>query len=188
METRRDTLKIIGAIGTTCAFPFAANDLYGQHRHAAGVQVRSGPYTPKFFTAEEYATVSRLADLIIPPTDTPGAIGAGVPEYIDYVVNNNPEHQKPVREGLAWLDVQRGKKFVELTEQQQVEILTPLSEAIDRSEFDSVRQRFFRMIKSMTADGYYTSQIGLVQELGYKGNTVLASFPGCDHPEHIGVE
>jgi hypothetical protein len=44
------------------------------------------------------------------------------------------------------------------------------------------------MIKSMTADAYYTSQIGLVQELGYKGNTVLASFPGCDHPEHIGAE
>src|SRR5215469_13545403 len=85
METRRDTLKIIGAIGTTCAFPFASNDLYGQHRHATPVQVPSGPYTPRFFTAEEYAAVSRLADLIIPPTDTPGAIAAGAPEYIDYV-------------------------------------------------------------------------------------------------------
>ena len=39
-------------------------------------------------------------------------------------------------------------------------------------------------MKSMTADGYYTSQIGLVQELGYKGNTVLPSFPACTHPEH----
>jgi len=48
METRRDTLKIIGAIGTTCAFPFAANDLYGQHQHGAFLQAQRGPYILKF--------------------------------------------------------------------------------------------------------------------------------------------
>jgi hypothetical protein len=189
METRRDTLKIIGAIGTTCAFPFAANDLYGQHQHGAAPQAPRGPYTLKFFTAIEYQTVSRVADLIIPPTDTPGAVAAGAPEYIDYVVHNNAEHQKLMREGLAWLDQQAGgKRFVELSGEQQIKILTPLSDAADRDEVTSLPERFFRMIKSMTADGYYTSQIGLVQELGYKGNTALASFPGCNHPEHSGVE
>ena len=186
METRRDTLKIIGAIGTTCAFPFAANDLYGQHQHGAAAQIprARGPFTPKFFTAREYETVSRIADLIIPPTDTPGAAAAGAPEYVDYVVTNNPEHQKPIREGLAWLDAQANKRFVELTEQEQIALLTPLSDAADKGEFNAPGAHFFRMIKSMTADGYYTSQVGLVQELGYKGNTVLASFPGCNHPEH----
>ena len=186
METRRDSLKIIGAIGTTCAFPFAANDLYGQHQHGTAAQapIARVPFKPAFFTASEYQTVSRLADLIIPPTDTPGAAAAAVPEYIDYVVTNNPEHQKPVREGLAWLDAQREKRFVDLTEVQQIELLTPLSEACDRGEVDVPGAKFFRMIKSMTADGYYTSQIGLVQELGYKGNTALPAFPACDHPEH----
>jgi hypothetical protein len=186
MENRRDTLKIIGAIGTTCAFPFAANDLYGQHHHAAPAQSEAspGPFTPKFFRANEYQTVFRLADLIIPPTDTPGAAAARVPEYIDYVVSNNPEHQKPVREGLAWLDTQRGRRFVELSEGQQIELITPLSEACDRGQFHVPGANFFRLIKSMTADGYYTSQIGLVEELGYKGNTALPSFPACDHPEH----
>jgi Gluconate 2-dehydrogenase subunit 3 len=189
METRRDTLKIIGAIGTTCAFPFAANDLYGQHQHAAPSQAPHAPYTLKFFTATEYQTVSRVADLIIPSTDTPGAVAAGAPEYIDYVVHNNAEHQKLMREGLAWLDQQAGGKgFVELAPEQQIEILTPLSDAADRGQVTSLPERFFRMIKSMTADGYYTSQIGLVQELGYKGNTALASFPGCNHPEHSGLE
>lgn len=189
METRRDTLRIIGAIGTTCAFPFAANDLYGQHQHAAAqVVAPRGPYTPKFFSAREYETVSRIADLIIPATDTPGAVAAGAPAYTDYVVSKNEEHQKPMREGLAWLDHEagerHGKRFVEMAEQQQIEMLVPLSDAADRGEVKTAAERFFRMIKSMTADGYYTSQIGLVQELGYKGNTVLPAFPVCDHPEH----
>jgi len=193
METRRDTLKIIGAIGSTCAFPFGANSLYGQQEHnhapkATQIQRARGPFHPKFFTAPEYGTVSRLADLIIPPTDTPGAVAAGAPEYIDYVVNNNPEHQKIIREGLAWLDglanEHSAKTFVELTEQQQIDLLMPVSNAVDRGELNTAGARFFRMIKSMTADGYYTSQIGLVQELGYKGNTALPSFPICDHPEH----
>jgi hypothetical protein len=185
MENRRDTLKIIGAIGTTCAFPFAANDLYGQHQHAPQVQAPRGPYTPKFFNATEYETVSRIADLIIPPTDTSGAIAAGVPEYIDYVVQNNREHQQLMRDGLLWLDQQStGKRFIALTEPQQLDLLTPLSAAADREDLNTPGARFFHMLKSLTADGYYTSQIGLVQELGYKGNTALPSFPGCTHPEH----
>jgi hypothetical protein len=189
METRRDTLKIIGAIGTTCAFPFAANDLYGQHQHGTPPQPPRGPYTLKFFSAPEFQTVSRITDLIIPPTDTPGAVAAGAPEYIDYVVSNNPEHQKLMHEGLAWLDQQAGgNRFIELSEEQQIEILTPLSDAADRGGIHTAAERLFRMIKSMTADGYYTSQVGLVQELGYKGNTALAAFPGCNHPEHYGVE
>jgi hypothetical protein len=186
MESRRDTLKIIGAIGTTCAFPFAANDLYGQHQHATPTPAPPprGPYQPKFFTPTEYETVSRIADLIIPPTDTPGAAAAGVPEYIDYVAQNNPEHQSPMREGLNWLDQQSaGKPFLALTEQQQIDLLTPLS-AADREDLSAPGAKFFAMLKSLTADGYYTSQIGLVQELGYKGNTALPSFPGCTHPDH----
>lgn len=192
METRRDTLKIIGAIGSTCAFPFSSNDLYGQqerhHSAAPQVQAARGPYQPTFFSAPEYETVSRIADLIIPSTDTPGAAEAGVPEYIDYVVSHNQEHQKPIRDGLEWLDQQahkqHGKRFVEMAEAHQIDLLAPLSDAVDREQAKTAAERFFRMIKSMTADGYYTSQTGLVRELGYKGNTVLSSFPGCNHPEH----
>ena len=44
--------------------------------------------------------------------------------------------------------------------------------------------RLFRLIKNLTADGYYTSRIGLVDELGYTGNTALASFPSCTIREH----
>lgn len=188
MASRRESLKIIGAIGTTCAFPFSADELYGQHVHVSNPQPPEGPYTPKFFSADEFETLSRITELIIPTTDTPGAIGAGVPRYIDGVVSANPEHKKRFRDGMAWLNHESARKFrktfAKLTELQQVKLLTPLSEAVDSGGKLGVGERFFEMVKNMTADGYYTSQIGLVRELGYSGNTALDKFPSCEIPEH----
>src|SRR5580658_11259384 len=113
MASRRESLKIIGAIGTTCAFPFSADELYGQHVHRpdSASLAPDRPYTPNFFSAAEFETLSRMAEAIIPATNTPGAIGAGVPRYIDEVVNANPEHKKPFREGLAWVDKQSARRF-----------------------------------------------------------------------------
>ena len=69
-ETRRHALKLLGAIGATCAFPFAGDELYGQHVHTSLAQAPSAaPYAPAFFTPAEYATLSRLTDVIIPATD-----------------------------------------------------------------------------------------------------------------------
>ena len=176
MPDRREALKIMGAIGTTCAFPFASNELYGQHVHPPpGASAVYGP--PRFFTAEEMATVSRIADLIIPPTETPGATQAGVPDYIDYVVDSNEEWRKLYRDGIAWL---HGERFDAMPETDQAALL---ERYIDRPG-DELPVRFFRALKSMTADGFYTSEAGLVQDLGYKGNTVMASFPSCEIPEH----
>ena len=62
------------------------------------------PFVPRFFTPEQLLVVSRLTDLIIPPTDTPGAAAAGVPQYIDLVVNEDPKLQATFREGLQSLD------------------------------------------------------------------------------------
>ena len=174
MPDRRETLKIIGAIGTTCAFPFSSDELYGQHVHpTAGAA--SEYREPKFFTPEEFKTVTRLADLIIPATSTPGAVGAGVPGSIDYVVNANQEWRTLFREGLKAL---RAQRFDQMTESDQVALLTRY---IDQPG-DDLTTRFFRAVKAMTADGYYTSKIGLVDELGYQGNSAHANYPGC--PEH----
>jgi len=189
MASRRESLKIIGAIGATCSFPFSADELYGQHAHAPAAPAEAaGPYKPKFFSAHEFETLSQIAERIIPTTDTPGAIAAGVPRYIDEVVNTNPEHRKRFRAGLEWLDKessrQYGKKFVKLSEAQQIGMLAPLSEPVDAGRESGAGEKFFAMVKNMTADGYYTSQIGLVQELGYAGNTALEKFPSCQIPEH----
>jgi hypothetical protein len=227
-ETRREALKILGTISATCAFPFAGDELYGQHVHPpAGQAVASAPNRPAFFTAGEYAALSRLADVIIPPTETPGAAAAGVPDYIDRVVSLNPEHQPLTRAGLAWLTQQARSRFsadyLSLDESQHAAILQPLSEALDaeareqqqgryrserlggRTYYVPVNDRtplprptmavvhepgdprlpvsFFRLIKNLTADGYYTSRIGLLEELGYAGNAVLSRFQRCAVPE-----
>lgn len=190
MASRRESLKIIGAIGTTCAFPFSADELYGQHVHRPDKIPldASGPYTPKFFSPAEFETLSQLAETIIPATVTPGAIGAGVPRYIDQVVSANPEHRKRLREGLKWLDTESKRhfhnEFAKLGEAQRIELLTPLSAAVDAGKKLNGPERFFALVKNLTADGYYTSQDGLVRELGYAGNTALEKFPSCELPEH----
>ena len=189
MTSRREALKIIGAVGVTCAFPFSANELYGQHVHPPGhgapQEAQPGvPSAPRFFTEMQMPVIARLTDLIIPATDTPGAAAAGVPEYIDLVVNEDPKLQTIFREGLPALDKTSESRFatssfLQLTEAQQVEILTSLSESAAAGD-----AAFFNAIKSLTADGYYTSRIGLLQELGYNGNTYLAAFPASSIPEH----
>ncbi|HXE05972.1 MAG TPA: gluconate 2-dehydrogenase subunit 3 family protein [Bryobacteraceae bacterium] len=186
---RRSVLKIFGAIGATCAYPFASDELYGQT--SSGVHEHS-PASAKaplhFFNESDFATISRIADLIIPETGTPGAVGAGVPAYIDLVIARNTDQQLVVADGLRWLDSEAeraaGKKFVGLTEEQQLSILEPLCAAMDENKNNPARNiQFFSLIKSLTADGYYTSQVGLMEELGYKGNMALAAYPECVH-EH----
>jgi len=219
---------MLGTVTATCAFPFASDELYGQHVAPEHAQAPvAGPYKPSFFTADEYTLLSRLTDVIVPDTDTPGAVRAGVPEYIDRVVSLNEEHQPLARAGLAWLASESHRRFsrayAELDDSQHAGLLQPLSEAVDKEvqEQQQARYRtlpvgrvyyfavtdaaqparpavaisndpadarmpirFFRLIKNLTADGYYTSRVGLLEELGYTGNTFRPAFPGCSVPEH----
>jgi len=182
MKDRRETLKIVGAIGSTCAFPFAANELYGQHADHTPPKLPAVSTTPSFFTPPEFALISRMADLIIPATSTPGALAAGVPMYIDTVVSKNPAAQRTFRAGIASFNLSH-KGFLDLDQAAQITVLTPLCEAADEGKSRQPEVALFKAIKSMTADGYYTSKIGLIDELGYHGNSVLSEFPVCTH-EH----
>ena len=184
MAERRETLKIIGAISATCTFPYSGNELYGQHAephagHTPGAQAPTGPR--KYFTEAEYALLSALTDVLIPDTDTPGATKAGVPGYIDLVVAANPEHRKLMRDGLAWL---AGQGFATQDQAARAALLTVLSDVVDKGRVKTMPERFFRLAKSLTSDGYFTSEIGLAQTLGFKGGGMLASYPSCEIPEH----
>ena len=125
----------------------------------------------------ELDTLKALADAIIPRTDTPGAIDAGVPAQIDRRLATNPQLAQTFRTGLASLDADArsrfGATFSTLTAQQRIDLLTP-----------RVEDPFFRTVKDMTVDAYYTSREGLSEELGWHGNTFLPEFKGCTHPEH----
>jgi hypothetical protein len=180
---RRQVLKLFGAISATCTYPFAGDELYGQTVHEHPLPQSPG----RFFNEADFNTIARITDLIIPPTQTPGAILAGVPEYIDLIISRESQHQSVVADGLRWLDSQAktlgAGHFLELEERAQLSILEPLCEAADTNRTQPRNVEFFALLKRLTADGYYTSRIGLIDELGYKGNAVRASYPECVH-EH----
>jgi hypothetical protein len=175
MPSRRDLLKIVAAA------PAAAS---AQHAHSSEnfVQI-ARPVAPKVFDKARFQMITRLVDLIIPRTETPGAADAGVDFQIDGTAAGKPEIRAQLERGLAALDSfarkERGKRFMELPAADQIALLEAVS-----SDANSAASRFFQMIKAMTIDGYYSTREGLEQELGWHGNTYLTSFPGCTHPEH----
>ena len=181
-ENRRDSLKIIGAIGATCLFPFQADELYGQHEaHAA-----TGPdavYQRTYFNDEEFALLNILVDEIIPPTGTPGAAAAGVPAYIDYVASKNKALGETCKDGLQYL---KKKKFAAMPAAGRERVLQDLCDSAEKQKrkTSSSKAKFWVAIKNLTADGYYTSRVGLRDELGFQGGAVLGSFPSCEVPEH----
>ena len=164
---RRTSLKIIGTIGATCAFPFAADELYAQQEHTHTEGVTAQLPEPKYFAKEDFALLAKVAEMIIPATDTPGAIAAGVPAYIDFVVSRSEPQQRLFKAGLAWL------------KKNDLSKLPALCAAVDKGEKKTPEQRWFKAMKSLTADGYWTSKIGMAQTLGYKGAAILAEYPEC---------
>lgn len=128
----------------------------------------------KFFTDEELATITVLADIIIPRDEISGsASDAKVAEFIEFMVKDKPEHQVPMRGGLRWLELQSLKRFEKifrkLTEKQQLEIVDDI--AYPNKAKSEMKQgvAFFTLMRNLTMSGFYTSEIG-VKDIGYMGN------------------
>ena len=142
-------------------------------------------YTPKFFTAHGYKTLQRLCQTIIPSDqDAKGAIEAGAPEFIDLLTSENKDYQIALGGGLMWLDNtcldRYGKAYLECAAEQQKEILDLIAYRKNGKKDPSLGQgiEFFALLRKFTADGYFTSEIG-INYLGYIGNAFLKEFPGC---------
>lgn len=192
--TRREALKSIGlGVGVIASLPVLGSNASAQapaHDHASrGAKAKqAAPQPLKFFTPEENAAVVEMSERIIPADDSsPGAKAARVSEYIDLIVSESSDVTKQLwRDGLAAIDKMSrdmfGKAFASASEDQQIKLLKEISKN-ERSP-KTVEERFFRTIKFATVDGYYTSEIGIHQELKYKGNSYLKEFTGCTHPEH----
>ena len=128
----------------------------------------------KFFSPEEMTTITILADIIIPKDAVSGsASDAKVPDFIEFIVKDMPQHQTPIRGGLRWLDVESLKRFEKsfaaLTEKQRLEIVDDI--AYPAKEKPTLKQgvSFFNLMRNLTATGFYTSEIG-VKDIGYMGN------------------
>ncbi|MCG3163115.1 MAG: hypothetical protein JMDDDDMK_04493 [Acidobacteria bacterium] len=143
------------------------------------------PKPRRFFTEEEFAMVDELGELIIPADEhSPGARAAKAAEYIDARLAESWEEEtkREWREGLKLVDrisnEMNGRSFMQASPEQRVALL----ERIARSEANPQKpeEKFFVELKTRVAHAYYTSKIGIHDELEYKGNTYLREFAGED--------
>jgi gluconate 2-dehydrogenase gamma chain len=129
-----------------------------------------------FFTPDEMATITILSDIIIPKDEVSGsASDAKVPDFIEFIVKDMPQHQTPMRGGLRWLDVQCLKRyenpFRACTPQQQMEMVDAIAwpnKAKEKPEL-APGVSFFNLMRNLTATGFYTSETG-GKDVGYMGN------------------
>ena len=162
------------------------------HVHPAGPDAPppDPDWKPLFFDEHQNATVEALSELIIPTTTTPGAKAALVNRFIDLMLaDQDADKQKEFYAGLAWLDARsiqvHNKTFVSLSTAEQTALLEPLADPGNSKPEDKPGVEFFEHFKDLTIYGYYTSKIGLEQELEYGGDDYHTEFPGaCTHSDH----
>lgn len=210
--SRRKTLKYLGLVAASAAGqeflanwlpsssqawaasrPPDAGSMHGMH-HGSEAQQPATPYTPQFFKPEQFRTVETLTEMIIPTDEKPGAKEARVADYIDFVVYSaaefEPALQREWSQGLAWLDKasqeKYGKPFGDASAGDREKLLTEMSLPERDTKVPETHPgfNFFKLVKDMTVEGFYTSRVGLIEVLEYQGLTFLSEFPGCMHPEH----
>jgi sugar phosphate isomerase/epimerase len=177
--TRRDVLRIAAGVAAAPLLPKAAGAALATPKAAAG----------RFLSAPQLALLDAVSETILPADEhSPGAHAAQVAAYIDgRLAEYDPsiEDLRKTRElfteGLAEVDALArqsvGKGFLEASVAEREEVLGALAAARPAK---STAERFFVDVKDWTAQGYYTSKIGLHDELEYKGNTMLQEFVGTD--------
>jgi hypothetical protein len=185
--SRRDVLKslAIGAAATSVLRVIPAQAAEHAHRMIAAEKAATKAYAPKFFNAHDYKTLQMLCETIIPAdADSGGAIEGGAPEFIDLLTSENTEYQRILSGGLLWLDSTCSDRynaaFLDCKPAQQKEILDQIAYVNNAITDPSLSQavEFFSFLRNMTADGFFTSEIG-IKYLGYIGSTFLKEFPGC---------
>ena len=195
---RRKVLKVLGAAPAMAGMAWTEAEAQQAHQHAqqagrSAVGAKAAPYKPKYFTPHEMATVTALTNLIIPKDERSGnASDAGVPEFIDYMMIDQPDRQTMMRGGLRWLDSECrkrfGQPFVKASAAQQTEICDALAYPAKAKPEHSHGARFFSTVRDLTATGFFTSKIGIA-DLDYKGNTFVAKWTGAPKEalDHLGV-
>jgi len=176
--SRREALKL--AAGAAFMAPLA--------RLASPAAAAAADAPPRFFTADELALVDELTEMIIPKDDhSPGARDAKCAAFIDFMLAEgdpafpeDAEYRKGWKDGLARTDAlsreMNGKTFMAATPEERTAVLTRMSAG--EKEEKTPDEKFFVLLKGWTVGAYYTSKVGIQQELEYKGNTLLMEFVG----------
>jgi hypothetical protein len=175
---RRAVLKIVALTALSQklnALPGAAMS----HMQAAPAAPTATAYTLQFFTEEESRLLEQLMEMIVPADDhSPGAHEARTNQFADLMVaTSNDAVKKQWRDGIRLIREQAmGSSLADALRTAAANEENPKTDL----------EQFFVLLKQMTVNGYYTSATGIHQEMEYVGNTYLAAFPECTHPEHQG--
>ncbi|HKQ79290.1 MAG TPA: gluconate 2-dehydrogenase subunit 3 family protein [Blastocatellia bacterium] len=198
---RREMLRALSIAAGASHFPGFVNWAFAdpEAKRESGALLKpvepqpapANQYKPQFFTKDEYEIVSSLSELIIPTDGTPGAKEAGASEFIDFMVFSDPGLQYRFRYGVGWIDAHArylfGRRFLEITLEQQTEMLTHLAYKDRHRAGEEDGRNFFQLVREYTVIGFYTSRVGL-EEIGYPGlKQYWREAPGCPHledPEH----
>jgi hypothetical protein len=162
--TRRQALS---RLATAFASAAAIDHVLAREAHAFVQQTTAaGTSVPKALSAHEFLTLERLTDLIIPVENgKPGALEAGVPVWIDSLLNVNADLKARYVAGLAWLDSamtsRHGSDFVSARTDQRTALLDLIAFKKNASLELNAGIEFFVLARRMTVDGFYTSDAGI---------------------------
>jgi hypothetical protein len=188
-QDRREWLKTsVAALGASLLpLPAVAAETPQAEAAPAAPEKQTPEAKPaaRFFTPAQNALVDELSETIIPADNhSGGAKAAKVADYIDQLLRESfDDAQKTLwREGLRLVDIMsqhyNGKSFVSASPEGKIAVVKVLSDNDKMTDLPEVR--FFIELKRLTARGYYTSKIGIHDELEYKGNRILQEYVGCD--------
>lgn len=191
--SRREMVAALAAMSTATAFRPTNAQAAEATRLVRTARVGGG-YNPKVYTPHEWSTVRMLVDYIIPKDERSGsATDALVPEFMDTMLDLEPNMRTAHRGGLAWLDYEMrrrvGADFISATDAQRRELLDLISRPRTAPESLNHGVQWFNSFRDLTATGFFTSEIG-VNDLGYTGNTAVMEWTGCTDEAyaHLRVE
>ena len=172
---RRALLKIFAMTAVSHQLPALPSADIAQMQAAA---TPPAAYTLQFFTEEESRLLDQLMEMILPADDhSPGAHQARTNLFADLMVATSGDAvKKQWQDGLRLMGAEAsgGSSLADVLHQAAANEEKPTTDL----------ERFFVSLKQMTVNGYYTSATGIHEEMEYVGNTYLAAFPECTHPEH----
>lgn len=188
--SRRELLKQLAGAGSVALPVLGQNPPPENHHSSAPVTKQEATaYRYAYFGPEDIRTLDALTETII-PTDkhSPGASAARVCEYLDVILADASNDTKDLwKQGMQTANDlaanSYGRAFADCSSEERIAIMSELAGSED--PHGSLDERFFHALKRGTIDGYYTSRIGIHQDLEYQGNEAMHEFPGCQHAEAL---
>ncbi|HZP48968.1 MAG TPA: gluconate 2-dehydrogenase subunit 3 family protein [Vicinamibacterales bacterium] len=178
--SRRDALTLLAGGPVAAALAWTPAEA---EQAAARARQAPRPFAPAFFTPHEYATVRALVDLIIPRDERSGsATDAGVPEFMDFMMADQPRRQTAMRGGLALVDVlaleRFDRRFLDAPDPQRRSLLDEIAYTTNDDPAVAHAVAFFSTFRDLTASGFWTTKMG-IDDLRYEGNRFVSEWNGC---------